>query len=324
MTHEPVPRSGHGQPASAGEGLGVLSVSGADAARFLQGQLTQDVARLTPGTVLPAGLQNAQGRVVAVLWLAPGADGYTVLVPAGMAPAVRERLQKYTLRAKVSLTDRSADVALRCSIGADWVALCRRLGLPATPGATHAAAAGREAFALPGGRSVVIAPATDPDLGTGSDDPAWALATVRAGIADIGAAASESYTAHMLNLDRLGAVSFTKGCYTGQEIVARTEHQGRVKRRLLRYEVTAAPRPVVPGAVQPEAVAPGTALYAGDDKVGEIVNVGRDAGTTECLAVIALEARGETLRTADGETCLRPLALPYGLEDAAAGSGTER
>lgn len=314
MTDEPVPRSAHGQPATAGAGLGVLSVSGADATRFLQGQLTQDVARLTPGTVLPAGLQNAQGRVVAVLWLAAVADGYTALVPAGMAGAVRERLQKYTLRAHVSLADRSAGIALGRFVGEDWVGLCQRFGLPAAPGATHAAAGGRAAFALPGGRSVVIGPATDPDLGGGSDDATWALATVRAGIADIGAAASESYTAHMLNLDRLGAVSFTKGCYTGQEIVARTEHQGRVKRRLLRYGVTAAPRPV----------AAGTALYAGADKVGEIVNVGHDAGTTECLAVVALEARGETLGTADGETCLRPLALPYGLDAAATGSGTAR
>jgi hypothetical protein len=103
----------------------------------------------------------------------------------------------------------------------------------------------------------------------------------------------------MLNLDLLDAVSFTKGCYTGQEIIARTQHLGRIKRRTLRYAIRA-----------DEAPAPLTALNLEATKVGEVLTGARVEGGTEILAVVSLDARDRPLRTASGHTAV-PLPLPY-------------
>ena len=103
----------------------------------------------------------------------------------------------------------------------------------------------------------------------------------------------------MLNLDLLDAISFTKGCYTGQEIVARTQNLGRIKRRTFRYAIRS-----------DEAPAPLTALHLDATKVGEVLMCARVAGGVELLAVVALDARDRPLRTASGHTAL-PLRLPY-------------
>jgi folate-binding Fe-S cluster repair protein YgfZ len=105
----------------------------------------------------------------------------------------------------------------------------------------------------------------------------------------------------MLNLDLLGAISFTKGCYTGQEIVARTQHLGRIKRRLQRYRIAA---PLVPEPLQ--------ALNRDGVKVGEVLYGAADANGSgaEFLAIVALEVRDLPLRTESGHTA-SPLPLPY-------------
>jgi folate-binding Fe-S cluster repair protein YgfZ len=105
----------------------------------------------------------------------------------------------------------------------------------------------------------------------------------------------------MLNLDRLDAISFTKGCYTGQEIVARTQHLGRIKRRTLRYRLA-------PGA-EP---APLAGLLLGGQKVAEVVMSATRVDAVELLAVTSLEAIGRTLVTDDGREAV-PVALPYDL-----------
>lgn len=134
--------------------------------------------------------------------------------------------------------------------------------------------------------------ATLADFGaTGSLDD-WRLANLRRGIADIRKRQSEAYTPHMLNLDMLDAVSFDKGCYTGQEIVARTHYRGATKRRMFHFE-------------GPEPVSEGAELCDGDKKIGDVVNaIGNDL-----LAVIPVENRDRTL-TIEGQPINRR-RLPY-------------
>ena len=120
---------------------------------------------------------------------------------------------------------------------------------------------------------------------------------IRAGIPWIDERNSEEFTPHMLNLDRLGAISFSKGCYTGQEIVARTEHLGKSKRRLMRYR---ADRP---------GIAPGDSVTDGERTVGQGVNV----ADTELLAVTPVELHEQSL-TAAG-VAISPQGLPYDLAD---------
>ena len=118
-------------------------------------------------------------------------------------------------------------------------------------------------------------------------------ALIRAGVPTIDESNTEVHTPHMLNLDKLGAVSFNKGCYTGQEIVARTEHLGKSKRRLMRY------------ACDGPGVEVGDKVSDGERNVGDVVNVAGE----ELLAVTPVELHDATLRA--GEARLKPLGLPY-------------
>ncbi len=135
------------------------------------------------------------------------------------------------------------------------------------------------------------------DGGAASD---WTLALVRAGVGEVGAATSEEWIPQMLNLDLTGAISFQKGCYTGQEIVARTQHLGRIKRRMFRLRAQAGP---------PAAKA---ALLAGGQKAGEAVLSAPAPGGCELLAVVNLDARGAALALEGGAAC-EWADLPYPL-----------
>lgn len=125
------------------------------------------------------------------------------------------------------------------------------------------------------------------------DIGAWRRANLENGIPEIAAAQSERFTPHMLNLDRLDALSLDKGCYTGQEIVARTHYRGATKRRMLRYDASA-------------PVAPGDELTTGDRKAGDVVN---SIGTA-VLAVVPLDLADAELVI--GEIRLTRAPLPYG------------
>ena len=241
----------------------VLAVGGRDAAAFLQGQLTRDVLVLDAGATGLAALLTPQGRVIAAPWLARAGAGYALALPPELAEPVRARLARYVLRAKVSLTVEALSPALAALI---------------------AAAVGDHA---------------DDGPAAGADGR-FALALVRAGLAEVGLAASEEWIPQMLNLDLVGAISFQKGCYTGQEIVARTQHLGRIKRRMFRL-ATAAPPPAVKAAV-----------HADGHKVGEVVLAARTASGAECLAVLNLDARALPLALEDGAPC-QLLPLPYAL-----------
>lgn len=135
-------------------------------------------------------------------------------------------------------------------------------------------------------------------IGTDSADSAtidnWRIDNLRRGIPEIALSQSEAFTPHMLNLDKLDALSFDKGCYTGQEIVARTHYRGASRRRMLRFESS-------------EPVSAGNEVLAGDRKIGDVVNaIGRDL-----LAVVPLDSADGTLTIA-GATVTRS-SLPYEL-----------
>lgn len=262
--------------------LALLRFSGADAVAFLQGQLTQDLRRLGDGSTRLAALNTPQGRVVTTLWL-KGADTVHGLLPAELAEPVVARLRRYVLRAKV-LIEPLPDWTLREIPGGTTQ--------PGTDGVRFEMPDGRALLALPG-------PASSPGEAASRD---WLRRDVAAGLPVLGTATTEQFVAQMLNLDRLDAINFAKGCYTGQEIVARTQNLGRIKRRLLRYRVAA---PLPP--------APMSALLQDAAKVGEVLfGIESPDGGSELLAVVQLESRDLPLRTETGHTAT-PLALPYSL-----------
>ena len=203
--------------------LTVLSVRGADATAFLQGQLSQDISQLATQGALLAGLHNAQGRVLALLRLLHlTEDQILVILPLALSESVRRQLERYVLRARVKIEAAGSAWSVYGLAGPDAeAAASTRLHMPADNG---------------GMRHIIVAPRGEaaPEA-EGSEREEWRLDDIAAGIPEIFPATSGVWVAQMLNLDLLGAISFNKGCYTGQEVIARAHFRGQVKRRMQRF-----------------------------------------------------------------------------------------
>jgi tRNA-modifying protein YgfZ len=277
-------------------GLGLLRARGADAIPFLQGQLSNDVARVRSGQLQLSGYHTPQGRAIALLRvtaLAP--DDLLAVLPQELIPVVVSRLKRYVLRAKVQITDESAQ----------WQIVGGQGAAPALPD---------PALALPYGSSrhlILIPKSSDvPDTGVATGTRRdWAACDIADGLPQIYLATSEAFVAQMLNLDLVGGIALDKGCYTGQEIIARAHYRGQVKRRMQRF-VSTARCSLTPGHT-------GRFSDGRSFKVVEAVPIAD--GLCEFLAVTnsaaapgeepepAVQAETETLVTA------RQLALPYEL-----------
>lgn len=214
-----------------------VRVAGADAAAFLQGYLTADLDHLEAEKALPMAYCNLKGRVLASGWAAGTATDVLLLVDATVARRLAAELGKYLLFSKAKL-------------------------VPAPAGLAFAEGPAAGAVALPPTRFRMLPGESD------SGQEAFANASVEAGFVVVSAAVSERYLPQMIGLTAAGAVSFSKGCYLGQEVVARAEHRGEVKQKLCRFAVEGEALPevgadVVAGAKKVGvvvAVAPGTAL----------------------------------------------------------------
>jgi folate-binding protein YgfZ len=267
------------------EDLGVLRFRGPDAASFLQGQLSQDLERLAGAvTSVLAGLHNPQGRTLAVLRLAGPPDDIRAVLPAELAPSVAATLRRYVLRAKVAIIEERTLVPL---------------GLTGAAADSSALRLGAEE------RWLLLAPAADA-AGVGRRDD-WRALDIAAGVPQVYHSTSGAFVGQMLNLDCVDAISYTKGCYIGQEVIARAHYRGRVKRRMQRFLSQA-----------PASLAPGDSGALPDGRTFRVVDaVAHNDGRCEFLAVTALQAA-----TGDGEDasagavldCL-PLPLPYALPE---------
>ncbi len=315
------------------DSLGVLRASGADVVPFLQGQLSNDMERLAPERSLLAGYHNAQGRVIALLRLVQAAPGEVLAVlPRELAAAVASRLAKFILRAKVKVADESAAWQIAGIIAPSESASPVTPPAGALPHSLHgvarfggsiavrvAAEPGRWLLLSPvGAVSQPHAPAALSELAPAS--PAtWERLSVAAGEPEVYAVTSEQFVAQMLNLDVLGAIAFDKGCYTGQEIVARAHYRGRVKRRMQRFLTDA-----------PTALEPGGSSVLPDGRSLRVVRaIAHTDGRCEFLAVTALATvegapGADAASGADGSagtsTTAAPLhaqrlELPYSLPD---------
>lgn len=328
--------------------MGVVRAQGADAVKFLQGQVSNDVSRLAADRSVLAGLHNPQGRAIAVLrmvWAGP--DEVLMLVPRELAASVAARLSKFVLRAKVKISDLSAEwevagvqlggiaeglppasvgAARRDEDGRVWVCV-------ATAGGSDAAGTGDLARAS-ASRWLVASkatPLTEPrgDVGGGAlhvgslmlssmTRDEWRAADIADGLPQVLTATSESFVAQMLNLDVLDGIAFDKGCYTGQEVIARAHYRGKVKRRMQRFRTR-----------EPANLNAGDTGTLADGRSFKVVDaVQLSDGTCEFLAVAPMTASGaddetpltSTMTTASGATAstaapidAETLPLPYAL-----------
>ena len=236
--------------------LGLLTVTGAEALGFLHGQLTNDVEHLTNAEARWYGYCTAKGRLLSTFLGWREDEGVALTVARPMAEAVRKRLSMFVLRAKAKVSDAS-DARLLFGIGGSGAPQALRgLGLEA-PGpmavsrARGASVAGLPAVAVAGRAcdrwllSVPAGDAVDAWRALGALAPVssecWRWTEVLAGVPRIVAATAEHFVPQMLNLDVSGGVSFTKGCYPGQEIVARTHYLGKQRRRMFLGHLEGAP-----------------------------------------------------------------------------------
>lgn len=274
---------------------GVIRAQGADATSFLHGQLTQDFALLDRDHARLAGFCTAKGRLLATLVGWRGADDEILLaLPAETLAATLKRLSMFVLRAKCKLSDASGELAVH-----------GLLGTPAAPAWTLTRDDDAVQVALPGtGRALRIQPADAPapaDVTMTPDD--WAWAEAEAGMAWVRGATVEAFVPQMINFEVLGGVNFKKGCYPGQEIVARSQYRGTLKRRLQVFEAAAVASigQEIFGSADPEQPA------------GVVAGCGTRGGRTLIAAEIKLAAlEGGSLHLgAAGGPVLTPRALPY-------------
>lgn len=273
---------------------GVISVSGPDAGAFLQSQLTSDLRRLSASQAQPSGYCTPQGRLLATFFVVLQDLRYHLVLPRVLAAAVVARLQRYVLRSKVVLEDASDRFRLVGMCGPQSpTAVAKALAIT-PPRAWEVAYGGRAtALGLPGQACLILgAPEALESLWTalaGQARPAgaaaWDWCQIRAGMATVLPETREMFLPQMLGLDRQGGVSFEKGCYPGQEIVARTHYLGELKRQLIHASAGG------PAKAGQRLYPPGTSEAA-----GTVVNAAPSPeGGWEMLAVV----RGHAVASAE-------------------------
>jgi folate-binding protein YgfZ len=234
---------------------GLLSVKGDDAREFLHAQLTNDIANLPPSRAGLAGWCSAKGRLLASFLVIPAGDGFLLQLARDLSAGVAKRLSMFILRSKVNIADESEAWAQFGMWGE---------GVAGEPFAVSRN--GKISVSVAPRRALVLFPASSALPATSASETDWTLQEIRAGRALITSATQDLFLPQMVNFDELGAVDFRKGCYPGQEIVARARYRGQVKRRLVRL-----PAP------------PGSDLRPGQELNGGIVV---DAALGEALAVM--------------------------------------
>ena len=307
-------------------GWSLLEFAGPDSESFLHGQLTSDVKALPHDRAQLAAYNTPRGRILATMLIWRSEDGFLAQLPDSVASAVLRRLSMFILRAKVSARDASAQY-MRFGVGGP--AAAEVLGSTAIPipmvdfGVVRATAPQRSTapsyvLRLPNDRFELVY--DDPhaaaagweavcQAGAIATGPApWRWLAVRSGVADVVAETQDKFVPQMLNLELVGAVSFTKGCYPGQEIVARTQYRGEIKRRTFLAHIASESAP-----------APGDDVIAEGDltqPVGSVATVAAaPGGGYDALVCLHVDlSQGATLRVrAPGGPSLALLDLPYDL-----------
>lgn len=289
--------------------LGVIRAAGPDAANFLHGQLTQDFALLDAFEARLAALCTAKGRMIAsFVGIRPEPDLVLLVCSRDILAATLKRLSMYVLRAKAKLSDVSDEFVLYGMAGTALIANGVDAGAP--PGRSSAVGAAHAVTLYPSDgvpRALWIAPAGSAAPQGAALDPAlWSWSEVRSGIVTLSTPVVEAFVPQMLNYESVGGVNFKKGCYPGQEIVARSQFRGTLKRRT--YIVQAS-----------DEVAAGDEVFAANDAAQPVGTVAQAApapgggwAALISIQIAAVDAGGLHARSADGPA-LTVEPLPYAL-----------
>ena len=303
--------------------MGAISISGPDSQKFLQGQLTCDLVNLPDEHLTLGSHCNPKGRMISAFYaLKIDQSEFLLLLPRDLVTTALTALKKYAVFFKTELTDISDEL--------HWLSLCGRDAGPVSSqllslssdsaadlvpgqlrpfdhnGQRALAACLHErvvAILVPGEQAADLWQKLSGSPAAPAGYHHWQQQLIDAGLPLLHQSTSESFIPQMLNLHLLGGVSFKKGCYTGQEVVARMQYLGAAKRRMYKARVD--------GGNLPE---PGAEIFtaAGGSSVGNVVIAGTGGKEIDLLAVLTKSkvADGEHLQLADGRA-LELLELPY-------------
>jgi len=291
--------------------LAVIEVAGNDAQAFLQNQLTNELRDLADGSSRLAGYCSPKGRMLALFRVLRSGAAFQLCLPRELAAPISKRLQMYVLRSKVTLRDISEERLVLGTVGLEPADLgfAQAAGLAPDQGAvaddvTIIRVRGERPrhlwLSTPEGMRALLGRFKEYRL---AGPMVWRWQDVRAGLPQVFATTQEAFVPQMANLDLIGGVSFTKGCYPGQEIVARMHYLGNLKRRMYRIALSGEQVP-----------SPGAELRGIDGKLaGELVMAAPGpAGDCEGLAVLQLEMALDTPLQLDGRD-VRVEPPPYPL-----------
>jgi hypothetical protein len=297
--------------------LGVIAFRGEDAATFLQGQLTNDVRGLNADAAQWNGYCSPKGRLLGNFLIWRQGEDYCLQLSGDTLPSVLKRLSMFILRAKVQARDAS-DETVRLVVAGTQALAAVTVAMGAVPEAAMHSLAGDAGLVIRVGDDKFVLSITPERAAavwqalrataTPVGAPVWDWLRLNAGIPMIVAATQEQFVPQMVNLEVIGGVSFQKGCYPGQEIVARSQYLGKLKRRMFLAHVDA-------------EAAPGDNLYSADiegQATGTVVNAApAPGGGFDLLAVLQVESAATQvlhLKAADGAALtLKP--LPYTLPE---------
>lgn len=293
---------------------GVLAVHGSDAAKFLQGQLTCNLNYLSDTQASLGARCTQKGRMQSSFRILLQGDGVLLAMASELLDPQLADLKKYAVFSKSKLTDESTAWARFGVVNGDQALTSLGIELSAETDSVVRADA-LIAVRVSPGRAELWVPAENAETVRSqlaahlkeADLNEWLLGQVRAGIGQVMPQTRELFIPQMLNLQAVGGVSFKKGCYTGQEIVARMQYLGKLKRRLYHLSVDAAQMPE-----------PGTPLFSPSHKssIGEVVLAAKADQVIEFLAVLQAEAAysGDVhIGSLEGPG-LQLLDLPYTLD----------
>ena len=286
----------------------VLSFRGSAARDFLGRQLTCDVAALAPGQPQFGAWLTVKGRVHALLRLIDRApERIDAIVVAALADELMRRMRMFVMRDDVSI-----EVDARQAVLGVWGDCISALGNRASQSGDLATVhvTAQPPLAMLIGSSADLQSVCAEHAGSRGDAAQWRRICIEAGLPRVDSATREAFIPQMINLDRLGAVSFSKGCYPGQEIVARTQHLGRIKRRMFIARAAS--------SEPDETVQPGDVIVGadGEDIGGRVVSFERAANGCVMLAVLPLDSdsSSKVVHIHDGSgTALEVFAPPYSL-----------
>jgi folate-binding protein YgfZ len=267
----------------------LISLRGADTVAFLHAQVTSDVAGLAPSSTQYSAYCSPKGRVLATFLLWRGEDEVLLQLPESIRESTQTKLSRYVLRAQVKIAGATSEYRIFGAWGRTMRdAVVQITGAAPAQPYEFVVTRGIRVALLEGERFIIVSPANEAaavrsaleSFGTQEGESAWSLLEVRAGIPIVTPETQDQYVPQMLNLDLIGGVSYTKGCYPGQEIVARTRYLGRLKQRMYRIHLPAGISPVPGDRLFSSAFgadqASGATLYAapapegGDDALAVI------------------------------------------------------